>query len=54
VREMHLGGPDTLATRSGRWPETVGVVLALFALAGALPLRRRRPVGAVETIAEAR
>jgi apolipoprotein N-acyltransferase len=42
VRAMHLGGPDTLATRLGHWPETAGVVLALLALAGAMPLRRRR------------
>jgi apolipoprotein N-acyltransferase len=43
VRAMHLGGPDTLATRLGQWPQTAGVVLALIALAAALPLRRRRP-----------
>ena len=42
VREMHLGGPDTLATRLGRWPEAAAAALALLALAGALPLRRRR------------
>ena len=42
VRELHLGGPDTLATRLGQWPETAGAVLALSALAAAFPLRRRR------------
>jgi apolipoprotein N-acyltransferase len=39
---MRLGGPTTLATRLGQWPEWAGVVLAGIALAGALPLRRRR------------
>jgi apolipoprotein N-acyltransferase len=43
VREMHLGGSRTPATRLGEWPETVAVVLTAAALAGALPLRRRRP-----------
>jgi apolipoprotein N-acyltransferase len=42
VRDMRLGGPTTLATRLGQWPEWAGVVLAGIALAGALPLRRRR------------
>lgn len=42
VRAMHLGGPDTLATRLGQWPETAGVLAALIALAVALPMRRRR------------
>jgi len=42
VRAMHLGGPDTLATRLGQWPETAGAALALLALAGVIPLRRRR------------
>jgi apolipoprotein N-acyltransferase len=42
VRAMHLGGGDTLATRLGQWPEAAGAALALVALAGALPLRRRR------------
>jgi apolipoprotein N-acyltransferase len=42
VREMHLGGPSTLATRLGRRPEMAAVALAVIALAGALPLRRRR------------
>ncbi|MDT5034211.1 MAG: apolipoprotein N-acyltransferase [Actinoplanes sp.] len=53
VRVMHVGGPDTLATRSGRWPETAGVVLALFALAGVVPLRRR-PVISSDVNSEAR
>jgi apolipoprotein N-acyltransferase len=44
VREMHLGGPRTLATRLGYWPEMAAVGLALAALAGALPMRRRRSV----------
>jgi apolipoprotein N-acyltransferase len=42
VRDMHLGGPRTLATRSGIWPEVAMVFLAVVALAGVLPLRRRR------------
>jgi len=42
VREMRLGGPSTLATRLGHWPEMAAVALAVVALAGALPLRRRR------------
>jgi apolipoprotein N-acyltransferase len=42
VRDMRLGGPTTLATRLGQWPEWAGVALAVVALAGALPLRRRR------------
>ena len=42
VREMRLGGPRTLATRLGRWPEMAAAALAAIALAGALPLRRRR------------
>jgi apolipoprotein N-acyltransferase len=48
VREMHVGGPDTLATRLGHGPEAAGVALAVAALAAALPLRRRRaPAGDV-------
>ena len=46
VREMRIGGPRTLATRLGFWPEAVAVVLAVAALAGAVPLRRRRRVSA--------
>ncbi|HET6533163.1 MAG TPA: apolipoprotein N-acyltransferase, partial [Actinoplanes sp.] len=42
VREMHLGGTRTLATRLGHWPELAAAALAAVALAGALPLRRRR------------
>lgn len=45
VRDIHLGGPRTLATRSGIWPEVVAVVLTAVALAGVLPLRRRRDNG---------
>jgi apolipoprotein N-acyltransferase len=48
VREMHLGGPRTLATRLGPWPELAAVALAVVALAGVLPLRRRRGVTAPE------
>jgi apolipoprotein N-acyltransferase len=47
VAEMRLGGSRTLATRLGFWPEMTAValtfgVLAVIALGGALPLRRRR------------
>jgi apolipoprotein N-acyltransferase len=42
VREMHLGATRTLATRLGHWPEVAATALAVIALAGALPLRRRR------------
>jgi apolipoprotein N-acyltransferase len=47
VREMRLGSTRTLATRLGLWPEMTAVALtfgalAVIALAGALPLRRRR------------
>jgi apolipoprotein N-acyltransferase len=45
VREMRVGGARTLATRSGHWPETAAVALAVVALAGASPLRRRRRGG---------
>ena len=44
VRDMHLGGSTTLATRLGHWPETAAVAVTIVALAGALPLRRRRRV----------
>lgn len=46
VREMHTGGTSTLATRLGHWPEMAAVALAVIALAGALPIRRRRRAGA--------
>jgi apolipoprotein N-acyltransferase len=47
VREMRLGSTRTLATRLGLWPEMTAAALtfgalAVIALAGALPLRRRR------------
>ncbi|MEV6303510.1 apolipoprotein N-acyltransferase [Actinoplanes sp. NPDC051861] len=42
VRDINLGGPRTLATRSGIWPEVIVVVLTVIALAAVLPLRRRR------------
>jgi apolipoprotein N-acyltransferase len=56
VRDMRLGGPRTLATRMGPWPELAAVALTVIALAGALPLRRRRrPVSnGAEVKAEAR
>ena len=55
VREMHLGGPRTLATRLGHWPEVVAVVMTIVVLAGVLPLRRRRTIGMqAERKAEAR
>jgi apolipoprotein N-acyltransferase len=41
VREMHLGGTRTLATRLGHWPEVAATALAVAALIAALPLRRR-------------
>ncbi|AEV83694.1 apolipoprotein N-acyltransferase [Actinoplanes sp. SE50] len=44
VHKMSLGATRTLATRSGIWPEAIAVGLAVIALAGAAPLRRRRPV----------
>jgi apolipoprotein N-acyltransferase len=44
LRELRLGGPRTLATRLGYWPEVAAAGLALAALAGALPMRRRRAV----------
>ncbi|WP_433833995.1 apolipoprotein N-acyltransferase [Actinoplanes sp. CA-015351] len=42
VRDIATEGPRTLATRSGNWPEVVAVALMVVALAGVLPLRRRR------------
>jgi apolipoprotein N-acyltransferase len=54
VREMHLGGPRTVATRLGHWPEVAAVVLTIVALAGALPLRRRRTVPSIDRRKEAR
>ncbi len=54
VRELRIGGPRTLATRLGRWPETAATALAVVALAGALPLRRRRKRAAPTTHAEER
>jgi apolipoprotein N-acyltransferase len=55
VREVRLGGPRTLATRLGHWPEMAAVALVLLALAGAAPMRRRRARDAAqERIAEER
>ncbi|PRY32888.1 apolipoprotein N-acyltransferase [Pseudosporangium ferrugineum] len=45
LHDMHVGGPRTLATRLGHWPEVAAVALALLALAAAAPLRRRRRGG---------
>jgi apolipoprotein N-acyltransferase len=45
VRDMHLGGSTTLATRLGAWPELGGVVLAAAALAWAFAVRRGRRAG---------
>jgi apolipoprotein N-acyltransferase len=45
VREMRMGGPRTLATRLGHWPEMAAAALAVIALAGVLPIRRRRRAG---------
>jgi apolipoprotein N-acyltransferase len=42
VRDMRLNGASTLATRLGHWPEVAAVGLTVLALAGVLPLRRRR------------
>ena len=44
LHDMRLGGPRTLATRLGHWPEAAGVCLALVVLAGAVPMRRRARV----------
>jgi apolipoprotein N-acyltransferase len=56
VREMHLDGPRTLATRLGFWPEAVAAALAVLALVGAVPLRRRsrRAIHSPELTSEAR
>jgi apolipoprotein N-acyltransferase len=43
VREMRLGASRTLATRLGHWPEMAAVALTVVALAGVVPLRRRKP-----------
>ncbi|WP_052359429.1 apolipoprotein N-acyltransferase [Actinoplanes friuliensis] len=45
LHDMHVGGPRTLATRLGHWPEFAAVGLAVLLLAGAAPLRRRRNGG---------
>jgi apolipoprotein N-acyltransferase len=54
VRDMRLGGPRTLATRLGLWPEMAATALAVVALAGALPLRRRRRAAALDVNSEER
>ena len=45
LHDMRIGGPRTLATRSGHWPELAATVLALIFLAGAAPMRGRRRGG---------
>ena len=45
LHDMRVGGPRTLATRSGHWPELAATVLALIFLAGAAPMRGRRRGG---------
>ncbi|GID64726.1 apolipoprotein N-acyltransferase [Actinoplanes cyaneus] len=47
VHEMAAGGTRTLATRSGIWPEATAVGLAVIALVGAVPLRRRRVIDSI-------
>lgn len=42
LRGIHVGGPRTLATRLGHWPELAAVGLAVLLLALAAPMRRRR------------
>ncbi len=42
LHDMRVGGPRTLATRSGQRPELVAVALAVLVLVAAAPLRRRR------------
>jgi apolipoprotein N-acyltransferase len=56
VRDMHLGGSRTLATRLGYWPEAAATGLALAALVCAVPFRRRRKQGIhpPELVTEAR
>ncbi|AGL17441.1 apolipoprotein N-acyltransferase [Actinoplanes sp. N902-109] len=51
LRDMHLDGPRTLATRLGLRPEMIMAGLAVLVLLAALPLRRRtrRDVTAPET-----
>ena len=49
LHDMRVGGPRTLATRLGHWPEIAAVALALLALAAAAPLRRRRGGGGTAT-----
>jgi apolipoprotein N-acyltransferase len=54
VHDMRLGGPRTLATRLGHWPEVVAVGLAVVSLAGAALLRRRSRGRGTALISEAR
>jgi apolipoprotein N-acyltransferase len=42
LHDMHVGGPRTLATHLGHWPELTAVGLALLVLAVAAPMRWRR------------
>ncbi|MGA5298687.1 apolipoprotein N-acyltransferase [Nucisporomicrobium flavum] len=49
LHDMRVGGPRTLATRLGHWPEIAAVALTVLALAAAAPLRRRRRSGTAAT-----
>ncbi|WP_412740748.1 apolipoprotein N-acyltransferase [Krasilnikovia sp. MM14-A1259] len=53
VGEMRLGGPATLATRLGRWPELAASAAALAVLVWAVPgrLRRRRAAAIDDSVA---
>ncbi|MEV6488517.1 apolipoprotein N-acyltransferase [Actinoplanes sp. NPDC051633] len=42
VGEMRMSATRTLATRLGHWPEVAAAALAVIAMVGALPMRRRR------------
>ncbi|MET8150211.1 apolipoprotein N-acyltransferase [Actinoplanes sp. NPDC049668] len=42
LRGIHVGGPRTLATRLGHWPEPAAVGLVVLLLALSAPMRRRR------------
>ncbi|MFI5494012.1 apolipoprotein N-acyltransferase [Actinoplanes sp. NPDC051859] len=44
LRDMRIGGPRTLATRLGQWPEIAAVVVTLLVLSGAVLHRRRRRI----------
>ncbi|MEV6600746.1 apolipoprotein N-acyltransferase [Actinoplanes sp. NPDC051346] len=48
LRDMRVGGPRTLATRLGHWPEMAMVALTMLVLAGAVRFRRRRANGTTD------